>query len=353
MIKIQGLKVCALLIMASWTSFGQSIQLLMGSGSATSVVAVPTDSPGTGSYSGSQAATLHCSTSGCVICTTIDGSAPAAATAGTCSNGSTHVDGDVLTAFTINTTLKLLGTKVGLTNSAISGGGSGSVYTITGGGSITLVDHKSGSSSGGGTGAVATSAAANCTGASGGGVLVWSAFSDPTTDITVTDQIGGVASGNTWTGVSPTATTSFSVLFSKFYTVTAGFHFGANQTFIATPLGASLVSVAGFCFTPVTQLDNASAVNNTTGAGSSSACTTGSATTTLSPGLFMTSLTDNAGVGDVITAPTSYTLLEDVKSVGGSHVGGGLAWFSSGSTQTPTWTYVSGSQNVCQTISIK
>lgn len=355
------IKLARLLLLASLlavTGHGQ-IQVLLGSSnaSAPTTVATPTTSNSGGSCTGSDGAGWTCtgtttvtlldSTSGATICYTNDGTTTPTATSGTCGfSPVTTYSVALSTAST--TTYKVLGSKSGLTNSSVLT----VVYTISGG-TISLVDSKSGSSSGGGVGAVATSATMNCTGASFGGAIAWGAFNDPTTDVTISDTIGGTASGNTWTGVAPTATTSFAVLLSKFFLMTGTKHFGANQVFKATPVGASLMGISAFCFNVPTQLDNASAVNNTTGAGSSTSCVTGTATTVASPGLYIASLTDNTS-GDVITAPSGFTKFEDLKAVGGNSVGGALAWLSSStSPQSATWAYTGGSQNVCQLITAK
>ena len=117
-----------LIFLVASVAWSQSLVSIVGSvDHAANTVSTPTDTPGQGSYSTSQAATVHISTSGATICTTIDGSTPTATTQGTCLNGATHSDGDALTAFTVTTTLKAIGTKAGSTNSGVLT----SIYTIT------------------------------------------------------------------------------------------------------------------------------------------------------------------------------------------------------------------------------
>jgi len=88
-------------------------------------VAIPTASPAGGTYSSSQNVTLSDATSGATICYTTDGSAPAAATPGTCSNGTTYSGPISLAA---NTTLEAIGTLAGDNNSFMMT----DVYTIGG-----------------------------------------------------------------------------------------------------------------------------------------------------------------------------------------------------------------------------
>lgn len=95
--------------------------LEFGSGST---VATPIASPVAGTYATTQTVSLSTATGGATICYTIDGSTPAAATAGTCSHGTTYS-----TAITVatTTTINALGTLSGATNSSIFTG----LYTIT------------------------------------------------------------------------------------------------------------------------------------------------------------------------------------------------------------------------------
>jgi len=87
-------------------------------------VATPTDSPGAGTYSSTQSVTLSDATGSAVICYRTDGTAPTAATPGTCDSPAITYSG----AFNISatSTLKAIGTKVGMTNSGVMS----SLYTI-------------------------------------------------------------------------------------------------------------------------------------------------------------------------------------------------------------------------------
>lgn len=103
----------------------------IGSSSGTPTAAQPTDSPGAGTYSSAQTVTLTTSTGAAAICYTEDGTTPTA-TAGTCTNGTTYTGG-----FTISstTTLKAIASESGYNNSSVLT----SVYTISGGGTATII----------------------------------------------------------------------------------------------------------------------------------------------------------------------------------------------------------------------
>jgi hypothetical protein len=81
------------------------------------VIVTPTASPVAGSYTGTQSVTLSSTTTGATFCYTTNGTTPAATTAGTCSTGTTYS-----TAISVvsTETLKVLGTKVGDTNSSVA-----------------------------------------------------------------------------------------------------------------------------------------------------------------------------------------------------------------------------------------
>lgn len=81
------------------------------------IVATPTASPVAGTYSSTQSVTLSTITGGATICYTIDGSTPAAVTAGTCSHGTTY-SGSITVATSL--TMKAIGTLVGDTNSSVA-----------------------------------------------------------------------------------------------------------------------------------------------------------------------------------------------------------------------------------------
>lgn len=96
-----------------------------------SMVAVPTDSPGSGSYGSTQTVTLSDSTGSSTICYRTDGVDPTAPTPGTCGAGSTTYSTGFSVAATA--TVKAIGTRAGFNNSSVLS----STYTITGGGAVT------------------------------------------------------------------------------------------------------------------------------------------------------------------------------------------------------------------------
>jgi hypothetical protein len=89
-------------------------------------VASPTFSPDGGTFGTSVSESISDSTSGATICYTTDGSTPAATTPGTCSTGSTYSSG--FSIATTATTVKALGTKATMSNSAVATGAS--AFTI-------------------------------------------------------------------------------------------------------------------------------------------------------------------------------------------------------------------------------
>ena len=106
------------------TWFGVIVPLK--SAGAAPVVATPTFSPGTGTYSSPQTVTISSTTSGATICYTTDGTTPAANTPGTCSTGTTLANGGTVTV-NVSETLQAIGTESGLTNSAVGS----AAYVIT------------------------------------------------------------------------------------------------------------------------------------------------------------------------------------------------------------------------------
>ncbi len=90
----------------------------------TPTAATPTASPAAGSYTSAQTVTLSTATGGAAICFTTDGTTPAAATAGTCSHGTTY---SAPFAVSATATLKAIATLGGDTNSPVFSG----IYTIS------------------------------------------------------------------------------------------------------------------------------------------------------------------------------------------------------------------------------
>jgi hypothetical protein len=113
----------------TWTGgstpwFGVIVPLI-GTGTAPAV-AMPTFSPGAGTYSSAQTVTISSTTSGATICYTTDGSTPAANTPGTCSSGTSLPNGETV-AVTASETLKAIGTESGFANSGVGS----AAYTLT------------------------------------------------------------------------------------------------------------------------------------------------------------------------------------------------------------------------------
>lgn len=87
--------------------------------------AAPTFAPVAGTYTGTQSVAISSATSGATICYTADGSTPAAATAGTCSAGTSLANGGTVSVATAKT-LKALATKASYVNSSVAS----AAYTI-------------------------------------------------------------------------------------------------------------------------------------------------------------------------------------------------------------------------------
>ena len=96
------------------------------SAGAAPLVATPTFSPGTGTYSSAQTVAISSTTSGATICYATNGTTPAASTPGTCSTGATLANGGTVTVG-VSETLQAIGTESGLTNSAVGS----AAYVIT------------------------------------------------------------------------------------------------------------------------------------------------------------------------------------------------------------------------------
>lgn len=90
---------------------------------STGSLVSPTFSPGAASYASPQTIAITSSSSGAAICYTLDGSAPAATTPGSCSNGTQITNGSSFSLSTNGSTLlRAIATKSGATNSGISSG---------------------------------------------------------------------------------------------------------------------------------------------------------------------------------------------------------------------------------------
>lgn len=81
----------------------------------------------TGTYSNTVSVTITESTAGSTICYTVDGSTPGAAIPGTCDSAPTQTYSTSVSITATATTLKAIGTKAALTNSAVKS----AVYTLT------------------------------------------------------------------------------------------------------------------------------------------------------------------------------------------------------------------------------
>lgn len=102
---------------------------LLASGAEAQTVSTPALYPANGTqFANGQIITIISSTSGATLCYTIDGSTPAAATAGTCSHGTSLANNGAVN-ITVSETVKVLGTLSGDTNSAVAS----AAYTVGGG----------------------------------------------------------------------------------------------------------------------------------------------------------------------------------------------------------------------------
>lgn len=88
--------------------------------SSAGVVNTPTFSPPAAIYTAGQSVTLATATASATICFTTDGTTPTTNGAGTCTHGTTYTTPVSIT--TTNTILKAIGTKSGLTDSALASG---------------------------------------------------------------------------------------------------------------------------------------------------------------------------------------------------------------------------------------
>jgi Chitobiase/beta-hexosaminidase C-terminal domain len=98
----------------TWQALISSFTLSAGAGQT----ATPTFSPGAGNYASSQTVTITSATAGATICYTTNGSTPTGNGAGTCTAGTTLTNGSTI-AVSVAETVKAIGTKSGLTDSAV------------------------------------------------------------------------------------------------------------------------------------------------------------------------------------------------------------------------------------------
>ena len=94
---------------------------------STPTASTPTSSLAPGTYVGAQTTTVATVTSGATICYTTDGTTPAAATAGTCSHGTSITGGSGTVSIPSTLTLQALATESGYLNSSVAP----FAYTIT------------------------------------------------------------------------------------------------------------------------------------------------------------------------------------------------------------------------------
>jgi hypothetical protein len=212
--------------------------------SAAPAVDTPTDSPGQGTYSSAQTVTLGDTTGSATICYTTDGSTPAAATPGTCSTGTTYSTGFNVAA---TTTVKAIGTKAGMTNSAVMS----SVYTISSSPGIHYLTSTA-ERNGGTVYSVTTLTGIDTTGASLlVAVLNLNNNYDPSS-AAITDKLAGTPTSNNWhhltSQIVPTLSTTV-IWYAYDSGAGAPLQVGANHTFIGTYAsnpGAYSIAVAAY-----------------------------------------------------------------------------------------------------------
>lgn len=178
-------RLLAVLLCCTFICPAQSLVGIIGAVAANNTVATPTDSPGQGTYSTTQSVTLSDATGSAVICYTTDGSTPGAATPGTCDGAPTQTYSTAISV-SVTTTIKAIGTKVGLTNSGVLT----SVYTISAGISSTPVHECNGQWASG------NSFTLTCTAPTSGNIVILAANNSNTA--TTVSSIS--STGVTWRG---------------------------------------------------------------------------------------------------------------------------------------------------------
>lgn len=185
-------------------------------------VATPTDSPGAGTYGTTQSVTLSDATGSSVICYTINGTTPGAATPGTCDSSPTTTYSTAISVAS-TTTIKAIGTKTGLTNSGVLT----SAYTIT---TPTLISSSCQAlGSGGGT-----TTGINTTGAT---MIIGYVTYFGSTQPTIADSVSSTNNG------APTVLTKYIASGNNpvgmFFYWPAPAHAGSGHTFTLTGLTTS------------------------------------------------------------------------------------------------------------------
>jgi hypothetical protein len=90
-----------------------------GGGVVGTTAAMPSFSPGAGTYGSAQSVTITSTTNGATICYTIDGTTPTATSPGTCSTGTTLANGGAVTV-SISEILEAIATESGFSNSGVA-----------------------------------------------------------------------------------------------------------------------------------------------------------------------------------------------------------------------------------------
>ena len=223
----------------TWTGgstpwFGVIVPLI-GAGAAP-VVATPTFSPGTGTYSSAQTVTISSTTSGATICYTTDGTTPAANTPGTCSTGTTLANGGTVTVG-VSETLQAIGTESGLTNSAV---GSAAYVITVATPSITSLNPTSGP-----VGTVVTITGTNFGSSQGTSTVTFNGTAATPTSWSATSIVAPVPSGATTGNVVVTVGGVASNGVSFTVTAAPAMTSANNPTFTVGTAGSFMVTTTG------------------------------------------------------------------------------------------------------------